>query len=177
VLRSRQTGIQPGDVVAKMNGRPVANRLHYELALLGKRLGSEVDIEIMRSDAVVNASFTLDSRRNSTRTQLASTHSSSTRDKVYQQFGVRLEPANPQAVRAVDSSYRGGLRVTAVRRDSPAYNAQLQAGDILVGLLEWQTPDWDDLEWIMNSKEMRTASAPKFHIMRQGDVFWGTLEL
>jgi hypothetical protein len=132
-------------------------------------------MEIRRSDQAWKETVSLNSRRGSAKTQLASTRSSSVRDQVYRRFGMRLETAKPQTVRSIDSSYKGGLRVTAVRKDSPAYVAQIQAGDILVGLLEWQTPDWDDLEWIMKSKEMRSSSAPKFHIMRRSDVFWGTL--
>lgn len=177
VVRSRQEGVEPGDVIAKVNGQSVSNRLHYELALVGKRLGSEVEMEILRADRPLSASFSLKSQRLGSRTQLASTRASTMSEQVYGKLGVRLEPASPQVVRDVDSSYKGGLRVTSVRPDSPAYAAQIQAGDILVGLLDWQTPDWDDLEWIMKSKEMRIASTPKFHIMRKNDVFWGTLDL
>jgi serine protease Do len=177
VVRSRQSDVESGDIIAKVNGQRISNRLQYELALVGHRTGSAVEVELLRSDRLLTTAFRLESTRGGSRTQLASARATSIRDLVYSELGIHLEPANPQSVRNVDSSYKGGLRVTAVRQDSPAYAAQIQTGDILVGLLEWQTPNWDDLEWIMKSKEMRTADAPKFHIMRNSEVYWGTLDL
>lgn len=173
VVRSTSNALKSGDVIRNVNGHPIHNRLDYELALLGQRSGAEVEVRVERQGEVQLATVLLNSRRSSN-TKLAST--GSLQEQVYRKFGVRLEVAEGSQVRNVDSSYKGGLRVTSVRKDSPAYAAQIQTGDILVGLLEWQTPDWDDLEWIMKSSEMRTAAAPKFHIMRDRDVFWGTLE-
>jgi S1-C subfamily serine protease len=69
------------------------------------------------------------------------------------------------------------LIVESVRKGSPAHNAKLQSGDVLVGLLEWQTPNWKDLEWIFNSDEMKQSRSPKFRIIRGNSVFYGTLEL
>ncbi|MCA9159969.1 MAG: hypothetical protein KDA72_16665, partial [Planctomycetales bacterium] len=110
-----------------------------------------------------------------TRAQLAST--TSIQDQVYRIIGLRLEVADAARVRENDSSYKGGLQVTAVRHGSAAYNAQIQTGDVLVGMLEWQTPNWDDLAWIMKADEFRANSSPKFHIMRGKEVFWGTMSI
>lgn len=176
VIRSSYDSVDQGDVIATVNGRPVSNRLHYELALIGKRSGSRIEIEVDRDGEALVASLKLDSR-GTPRTQLVSTANSSIRDQVYREMGIQLEPANATLVNEIDSSYKGGLKITSVRSASPADKAQIQEGDILVGLLEWQTPNWEDLNWIMKSKEMRSADSPKFHIMRNQEVFWGTLEL
>ena len=92
-------------------------------------------------------------------------------------IGLRLEVADGAKVRSVDANYKGGLRVTAVRPNSPAYNAQIKPGDILVGLVDWQTPNWDDLAYILNSAELKDNTSPKFHVMRGRELFWGNLEL
>ncbi|MEZ6135560.1 MAG: hypothetical protein R3C53_11685 [Pirellulaceae bacterium] len=52
---------------------------------------------------------------------------------------MRLELANPDKVASIDASYHGGMRVTSVRTNSPADLAQIRAGDVLVGLLDYQT--------------------------------------
>lgn len=176
VLRSSYNGIKAGDVVTSVNNRVVKNRLQYELALVGKRKGSNLDIEVNSSGQTKVASFKLDSR-GTARTQLVSSSTRSVKDQVYSKLGIQLEPASSVRVQEVDNSYKGGLRVTSVRVNSPADVAQIQEGDILVGLLEWQTPNWDDLSWILKSDEMQKATSPKFHIMRDEDVFWGNLEL
>ncbi len=174
VVSSGDKDLKRGDVIAAIGSRPISNRLDYELAMLGHAPGSEVSIQLERNGQPIVSKLRLDSRP-LTRAKLAS--SNPTRDRVFSKLGLRLEPANAATVRKVDASYKGGLRVTSVREGSPADRAQIQPGDVLVGLLEWQTPDWQDLAWILNSSDMRTASRPKFHIMRGSDVFWGTLEI
>lgn len=176
VADSSLDSVRRGDVIRKVSGKRVENRLQYELALLGQRSGSEVDLEVERGSEQVAARVKWDARSASTsRTTLAST--SSVEDQIFRKMGLRLEPAQPGDVRKIDSSYKGGFRVTSVRENSPADAALIEPGDVLVGLMEWQTPGWDELEWIMKSQELRTASAPTFHIMRNSGVFFGTLDL
>jgi serine protease Do len=175
VLSSREDDIRRGDVIKKIEDRTVSNRLDFELAMVGRRPGSKLNIEIERSGEDLVASLPLTRGSSQTNVKLASTSSLS--KSVYSTLGVQLEVANPQAVNRVDSSYKGGLVVRSVRNGSPADQAQIRTGDILVGLLEWQTPNWEDLDWVMKSTEMRTASAPKFHIIRGNDVFWGNMNV
>ncbi|QDV21748.1 S1C family serine protease [Aureliella helgolandensis] len=163
-----------GDVITAVNNRPVNNRLDFELALLGQNAGSTVQVEAERDGSKLKTDLKLDAR-GAVRAQLTSTNT--VQDTVYEQIGVRLETANAQQVRRIDATYKGGMRVTSVKHGSPAFNAQIQPGDILVGLLDWQTPVWDDLAWILKSPEFRSAESPKFHIMRAENVFWGNLEL
>lgn len=168
--------VASGDVIKKVCGQTVANRLQYELALLDQRAGSPIEIEyehagqskIERIDGAsrLTSGVSLVSARNQEQSNYA-----------WNVLGVRLRSADAQQVRAVDSSYTGGLVIESVRKNSPAHNAKLQSGDVLVGLLEWQTPNWKDLEWIFNSEEMKQSRNPKFRIIRSGGVFYGTLEL
>lgn len=175
VVSSAHSDLHQGDIVRSIGGRSIQNRLDYELSLLGKSAGEQIDVEVIRAGGPLAVQLRLDGRSTSNKVQLAST--ASLREQVDRTLGLQLEPADPETVQGIDPSYKGGLRVTSVRNGSPAYAAQIQNGDVLVGLLEWQTPNWDDLEWIMSSQEMRSAQAPKFHIMRGKEVYWGTLEM
>ena len=173
---NRSESIASGDVIKKVGGLRVSNRLQYELALLDQRPGAEIEIEyehagqskIERIEGAsrVTSSVSLVSARNQEQSNYA-----------WNVLGVKLRSADPQQVRAVDATYTGGLVIESVRKNSPAHNAKLQSGDVLVGLLEWQTPNWKDLEWIFNSDEMKQARSPKFRIIRSGGVFYGTLDL
>lgn len=169
-----------GDLIQSVNGRSVSNRLEYELALMDLAPSSDFKIEILRDG--VSATAQLRTGGAKTRNQLVSATSTdvsvdSAADVAYNLFGLRLEIANPSVVRAVDSNYKGGLRVTSVRPNSPAFVAQIKTGDILVGLLEWQTINWGDLAYIFNRSEFKQSTAPKFHIVRGTELFWGNLEL
>jgi len=169
-----------GDIVTKMNGQAVRNRLDYELALVDMSANTEVEVEYLRGG--VPSTTKLVSRSSSgTRTQLVATPTSkvtaaTSAEAAYNLLGLRLEVAEAAKVRAIDANYKGGLRVMAVRPSSPAHQAQIKTGDVLVGLLDWQTPNWDDLAYILNSAELKDSASPKFHIMRGRELFWGNLD-
>ncbi len=169
-----------GDVVTKINGQAVKNRLEFELALVDLTPSTDIEVEYLRGG--VAATTKLASRSSSAvRTQLVSSTSSkvtsaTSAEAAYNLLGLRLEVADASKVRAIDANYKGGLRVTAVRPSSPAHQAQIKTGDVLVGLLDWQTPNWDDLAYILNSAELKDSASPKFHIMRGRELFWGNLD-
>ncbi len=169
-----------GDIVTKVNGHAVKNRLEYELALIDLGPNAEAEMEYLRG-GVVSSTKLLSQSSTGARTQLVSTSASkvtsaTSADAAYNLLGLRLEVADAAKVRSVDTNYKGGLRVTAVRPGSPAHQAQIKAGDVLVGLLDWQTPNWDDLAYILNSSELKDSGSPKFHIMRGRELFWGNLD-
>lgn len=188
VIRASGTELQRGDVLKQIANRPIHTRLDYEFALLDQSAGADVEVDVERSGTRFTRKLAIDSRTISsvssaaaaanstaTRAQLAST--TSIQDQVYRTIGLRLEVADAARIRENDASYKGGLQVTAVRHGSAAYNAQIQTGDVLVGMLEWQTPNWDDLAWILKADEFKATSSPKFHIMRGKEVFWGTMDI
>ncbi len=173
---ARGESVTSGDIIKKVGGQKVSNRLQYELALLDQRPGAPIEIEYEHAGQSKVERIEGASRLTST-VSLVSARNQEQSNYAWNVLGVKLRPADPQQVRGVDSSYTGGLVIDSVRKNSPAHNAKLQSGDILVGLLEWQTPNWKDLEWIFNSDEMKQARNPKFRIIRNGGVFYGTLEL
>ena len=175
VVSSQTEQIKRGDTITAVGSRPISNRLDFELALINHGNGNDITIEAEHDGTPIEATITLRNARSRTRTHLVSTKK--VREEVFRKLGLRLEPADARTVQNIDQSYKGGLKVTSVRNNSPAYMAQIRPGDVLVGLLEWQTPNWDDLAWVMRRSEMKTATAPKFHIMRGNEVYWGSLEL
>ncbi len=186
VSASANKDLRRGDIVTKMNGQAVKNRLDYELALVdespnGDMKYREVEVEYVRG-GVASTTKLVSSSSQGVRAQLVS--SASTRvtpatsmDVAYNLLGLRLEVADAAKVRSIDANYKGGLRVTAVRANSPAHHAQIKQGDVLVGLIDWQTPNWEDLAYILNSAELKASGSPKFHVMRGRELFWGNLEL
>jgi serine protease Do len=166
-----------GDCIKRIGDRPVRNRLEYELALIDHTPGQEVEIELavggqsrverLKPGVRATAGVTLASTRN-VEPIVA---------QAWNVFGVRLKPAGGSQIQSVDSSYSGGLQVVAVRDNSPADLAQLRTGDILVGLLEWQTSTWNNLEWVFNSEEMKRSDKPEFRIIRGTSVYKGRFDL
>ncbi len=181
IRHSNTDALHSDDLVREVNGRPVHNRMDYELALVGVPADREIPMAIQRGDEMLTARVQMHSEtslaQNKSGFRLASASSESVQDRVYQEFGLRLEVATRANVQSVDSTYQGGMQVVSVRPDSPAHKAPIQRGDILVGLLGWQTTSWSDLNFIMNSEQMNTQSSPEFRIIRNNKVYWSNLEL
>lgn len=173
VADAGSTTLQTGDVITAIGNRPVNSRLDYELALVGQRATSEIQVKTERGGTAQLARATLQRPGTASRVQLVSANK--IREQAIYRLGLQLDEANAAQVRRIDSSYRGGLVVRSVRKDSPAHRADIQVGDILVGLMEWQTPDWSDMEWVFD--EMSDVRTAKFHIIRGQEVFWGTMDL
>ncbi|MFM7516280.1 MAG: PDZ domain-containing protein, partial [Pirellula sp.] len=60
-----------------------------------------------------------------------------------------MAPAALSDVSSISEDYRGGLRITEVRPGSPAARNRLMVGDIIVGIMEWQTVSMENLQWIL----------------------------
>lgn len=170
-----------GDIVTKINGQAIKNRLDYELAIIDVAPNGEIELEYSK-DGVDSKTKLVSRSSQGSRTQLVASSSSkvtaaTSADAAYNLIGLRLEVADASKVRAIDASYKGGLKVVSVKPNSPAFNAQIKPGDVLVGLLDWQTPNWDDLAYIFNSNELKESASPKFHIMRGRELFWGNFDI
>ncbi|MFO0942560.1 MAG: hypothetical protein U0930_17630 [Pirellulales bacterium] len=90
---------------------------------------------------------------------------------------MKLDLADSAAVRAANDSYQGGMRITSVRQGSPAHLASLKTGDVLVGLVGWQTTSWEDIEYILKSKEMNATASPEIRIIRGKNVYVNNLDM
>jgi S1-C subfamily serine protease len=194
VVRSSVIEIRSGDLVRKIGDREIKNRLDYELAMLDSN-SRELPIAVERDGQRLAINISTGSRNYLTGTTNATSinHSSEGKssgadqkiaaidagieERLLREFGLKLEPADPAAVRSVDEPYRGGMLVVSVRNASPAAKASIQRGDILVGLLGWQTTSWDDLEYILKTPEMSNSSSPEFRIIRRSKVYFSNLEL
>ncbi len=164
-----------GDVVKRVGKCEVKNRLEYELALLDQPAGAAVEIEVEHAGKT-QVEKLVSTQRASANVSLVSARNQEG-GTTWNLLGLKLKPADASQVKSIDSSYSGGLLIESVRPNSPAQLAQLERGDILVGLLDWQTPNFKDLDWILSSSELKQARKPKFRIIRGNGVFYGTLDL
>lgn len=150
------------DVLESVNGVAVKNRLELELALLDQRPGTTIDLGIARGSAKVVQTLALQ--------QATTVSDSSIARMAWEQIGVRVAPVPAQAVSGMGEDYQGGLRITEIRSGSPASKQRLQVGDVIVGVMEWQTASMADLQWILSSSSFRSASSPKYYVVRKRQV-------
>ncbi|MFM7516279.1 MAG: PDZ domain-containing protein [Pirellula sp.] len=85
----------------------------------------------------------------------------------WEQIGIRVAPAALSDVSSISEDYRGGLRITEVRPGSPAARNRLMVGDIIVGIMEWQTVSMENLQWILASPNFKQGSPSKYYVIRK----------
>jgi serine protease Do len=151
--------IRNGDRIETVQGKPISNRLELELALLDVRSGQTVELGLDRNGTQLTQSITLNTSASKPETDVTKS--------AWDQLGVRLSAVPASSVAGAGEDYKGGLRINEVRSGSPAQRANLVPGDIIVGVMEWQTPKMESLAWILSNSGFKSASSSKYYLVRK----------
>jgi serine protease Do len=165
---AEKAGMQPGDVVAVVADRPIQRGLEFELALLGRKRGEEVDVEVLRDGESKNLKLVMTAGKDSTGDLEA---------RVWNEIGLKLGPLNESEFRAHGSRYRGGLKVVNVRQEGPAAQQGIRAGDILVGMHIWETVTMDNVTYILDREDFVDFQPLKFFIVRGNETLYGHMKM
>ena len=93
-------------------------------------------------------------------------------------LGLKLAPMTAVEFRALNSRYRGGLRVTAVRADGPAAKQGIKPNDVLVGMHKWETLTMDNVTYILKHPDIKNSEEPLvFYILRGEETLYGHISL
>ena len=89
-------------------------------------------------------------------------------EAIWEQLGLRLSPLPASSIPIVGEVYKGGLRVVNVRTGSLAEQAGMQFGDIIVGIMDWQVPSMNSLDWVLSNSQFLISRESKYYIIRKG---------
>ncbi len=131
-----RAGLQPGDVIVEFNGRPVSDNGELVAMVIATKPGSTVPLTVVRDKQRRTFNITVDEldleaeagggRALNDRTPEAA-------EPTATGFGMHVEPITPEVAREVQlPRNRGGAVIVNVERDSPASDAGLAAGDIIL---------------------------------------------
>lgn len=163
-----QCGLQPGDVITAVEDTSVYNVLDFYRALLDRRPDDQVRLEIIRDGNASELELVLGQPRNG---------GPSLEKRMWALIGLRLSPISSTSFNRLNTRYRGGLRVLAVRPNSPAAQQGIRPGDILVGMHKWETVSMDNVAYILDSPEFRETQPSKFYIVRGTETLYGHLQV
>ncbi len=151
--------IRNGDRIATIEGQSVSNRLELELAMLDVRSGQAIELGMERNGTKLVHSIILSTASTKVESDVSKT--------AWEQLGLQLSAVPASSVAGVGEDYKGGLRIEKVRSGSPAQRANLVPGDIIVGVMDWQTPKMESLAWILSNSSFRTAGSSKYYLVRK----------
>lgn len=176
-------GLQPGDVITRIDGRDAIRPLDVELALLGKPTGSLIDVQVLRNEEPLDIRLALAGRgQTPARPSMVATRQTPTRARVndeqaWEVLGLDLQAEPRSTFTRSHSRYRGGMRVIDVRPGSAAAKQGIQSGDILVGMHKWETASPQDIRYIVTRPNLDALGSMKFYILRGNDTLYGHLNV
>ena len=166
-------GIVAGDVIRRVDNVNITFGVDIERALIGHSAGESVKVAVRRDGETENLSMKL--VRRSATARMRSDSPPRSGNEVWDLLGMDLMPVAAEKIRNLNKQYRGGLRVARVRPDGPAATQGIQSGDILVGMHKWETVSLDNLDYILNQREVQEGDPIKFYIVRGSSTLYGHL--
>jgi serine protease Do len=170
-----RAGLEPGDVVVEFNGRPVADNTDLVAMVVGTKPGTTVPVTIVRDKQRRTMNITVDEL--DLEAEAGSRTSSNERapdesERTAPGFGMTIEPITPDLAREAElPRNRGGAVIVNVERNSPAFNAGLTAGDII---LEVNRQPVNNVNQV--TKALQSAGSPVFLLIwRDGQAQFMTL--
>jgi serine protease Do len=164
-----KAGLTKGDVIKSIGQRKIERALDIELALLGRKSSEEIDVELVRDGNDTDVKLALGNAGGAAKPGLP--------DRVWSVIGLKLNPMEDADFKALNTRYRGGLKVLDVRKNGPAYLQGIRAGDVLVGVHVWETISLENISYILDREDLTKAEPVIFYIVRGTDTLYGHLRL
>ncbi len=117
-----KAGLQPGDVVTKLDGRPVTSGTQLRNYVASQPPGAIVNMEVNRAGRTMQVKVALQERTDEAMAMFGSGGL----------FGAEMIPVTPEVARKYGyRNLQGGLIVESIEDGSAAADAELQAGDVI----------------------------------------------
>ena len=143
---AQKAGLQDGDVILGIAGTDVGSTNELSRRVASFPPGRKIDVKVQRDGKIRNFSVTLGQRDEDQEIVSASDVPSNDNDSLAADIGLRvaaLSPATRQQFRVPDGV--NGVLVTAVRPGSPAQEAGLQPGVVILQIDGQNVTSGDDL--------------------------------
>lgn len=160
-------GVRVGDVITRVAGVPIHNRLDFERALLRTTSATPVSMGLQRESKEFNVHL----HRSGSALQ-----PTVIAKRAWDELGVRTAAVTRGRLGTHQKRYRGGLRVVEVRQGSLAQRNGIRTQDVLLGIHKWETVNEDNLSYILSSTEYKAKTPLKFYLLRDQQVLFGHLQ-
>lgn len=144
-------GLRTGDIVTQVGDVKVASGIDVERGLMDVKSGDSVSVVVRRRDQEKQVQVGI-------------------ADLIWQKLGMQLTTVRGEAVARANRQLHGGLEITAINGAGAAAKAGLRKGDILVGLHSWETVSTDNVNYVLNHRDLSTFNPVPFFILREGQI-------
>ncbi|UPY37351.1 DegQ family serine endoprotease [Sediminicoccus sp. KRV36] len=168
-------GLRAGDVVTRVGETSVANPRDLARAIGDARPGSEVRLSVQREGAAQELRVTLAELRDG---QAASGKPAAEPESRGGPVGVALAPITPQARQQLNlPANANGAVIAAIRPDSPAAEAGLREGDVIIGVAGRDVADVQATVGAIREAVRTPGAAIALRILREGRSAFVAVEM
>ncbi|QDT05798.1 putative periplasmic serine endoprotease DegP-like precursor [Rubripirellula lacrimiformis] len=154
-----KSGLQPGDVVTKLDGRKCTGGTQLRNYVASRAPGTLVKMEVNRGGKILNLAVTLGERTEETMAMFSG---------FAERFGADLIPVTPESAQQYGyPGLRSGLIVSSVQDEGIAADADLQVGDVIESASGTQLTSPDQLEKAFGQSQK--SGQPLRLIVRRGN--------
>jgi serine protease Do len=123
---AEKAGIKAGDVIVSFDGKPVHDSHDLPAMVAATKIGSEVPVGVMRNGKSVRLSAVI------AKLESGESNIEGSKRPAQGKWGLQLQELNPETARHLGLKDAHGVLVAGVQPGSPAYNASIQPGDVIV---------------------------------------------
>lgn len=133
---AERAGLKPGDVIQSVDGRPIADPRALAVNIAGIKPGSQATVEVLRNGGTQSFTVTIGTLPNEKVAKAEATQGGDEQESSQAKVGLALQPLTPELREQLDlpAKLKGGAVVAQVVPGSPADQAGLQQGDVVVGV-------------------------------------------
>ena len=146
---AEQAGIERGDVIMTFNGKAVNNSRDLAATVAAMPVGEDTEVLVLRDGREKTLSLTVGTLPDDAPMSEAPENDLSSRG----QWGMQLQNLTPEMARAQGLDDSQGVGVAGVQPDSPAAEAGLRPGDILVQVNRRAVGSIDDVKAAMAAND------------------------
>lgn len=158
-----KAGIQAGDVIVEMDGKPIENQVALRDMIAEKGPNAEARFKIVRGGRTLTVSATLGTHPEDVKTPPVRGKAEVGAQTAIEKLGIRLGSV-PEDVRKAFNQQQGAF-VREIDRDSPAAEGGLQVGDLIIAVNDKPVNSPSDFEQAMQS--IKSGQTVRLRVLRQ----------
>jgi serine protease Do len=155
-----KAGLKPGDVIVEFNGQRVARADRLPNVVATTPVGREVSLAIVRDGKPMQLTAKVGR-------QAESKEAAAGPEKVPAKLGLTVEPVTPRLVQEMNLRDKQGVIVRSVESDSPAAEAGIREGDVIVEVNRHAIHNAADLKRQLDGQAKGT---PVLMLVHRGDA-------
>lgn len=160
-----RAGVRIGDVIVEYNGRPVEDNVALVSMVMATKPGTTVPVAIIRDSKRQTLNVTIDELDLEAEAGIETARRATPEEseRTATGFGMTVEPVTPELAQEAElPRNRGGAVIVSVERNSPAFNAGLRGGDII---LEVNRQAVTSPSQVSKTLQSATAGTPVFLVV------------